>query len=190
MTVVQQVIRLHAARDAVDGFPPTAIGEVLRVLEPAVRSSVRMAFESRSSASGRRPTWLTDAAGIRLTEVAIKPDSAVLHFNAPRFIDAVPMLYQQLELIPSLPRGQLTGFDMLAGVLSRVSKDDADSDRYDRQLLRGITQFDAGLNGTFASIELLGADGRVTQRLDKTLIERARDLRDRTPSPRSEEHTS
>lgn len=183
--LVQQQIRLHSARDLDARVPPTALGEVLRLLEPAVRKSVRMAFEGRSTAQGRRPGWLRASADIRLAHVEFEQRSTTLLFESPRFGDAAPSLYEQTEMFPTgLPNAQYTGFDMLAGVLSRIGQADADSDRYDRALLGGIATFDKGLNGTFQSIELMQTRAHATQFLDGSLTERARELRNRTPSPR------
>lgn len=182
--LVQQQIRLRTAGKLAGGVPPTTVGEVIRLVEPAVRRSVRMAFEGRSSASGRRPKWLEAAAAVRLTGVEIGADGATLRFNAPRFVDAAPSLYEQLTMFGRLPEGHFTGFDMLAGALSRVRDDDADSDRYDSSLLSSITRFGRGIDNVFSSVELAETSNHAAQTLDGALIERARKLRDRTPSPR------
>jgi len=183
--LVQQQVRLHSGCDLDARVPPTALGEVLRLLEPAVRKSVRMAFEGRSTAQGRRPGWLSASAEIRLAGVEFGKRDTTLVFESPRFGDVAPSLYEQTEMFPTgLPDRQYTGFDMLAGVLSRIGQADADSDRYDRSLLGGIAKFDAGLNGTFQSLELMQTPMHAAQRLDANLIERARELRNRTPSPR------
>ena len=185
--LVQQQIRLHSAHDLDARVPPTALGEVLRLLEPAVRKSVRMAFEVRSTARGRRPAWLGASTIIRLAGVELGRRDTTLLFESPRFGDAAPSLYEQTEMFPTgLPDAQYTGFDMLAGVLSRIGRADAaDSDRYDRSLLGGIATFDKGLNGTFQSLELMQTGTHAAQVLDGCLIERARELRNRTPSPRA-----
>jgi hypothetical protein len=184
MDSVLQEIRLEGARDFGRGVPPTALGDVVRLIEPAVRKSVRMAFEGRSSAGGRRPKWLEAAADVRLVDVALGKTDAMLRFEAPRFGDAAPSLFQQTELFPHGPEHFHTGFDMLAGVLSRVRKDDADSDRYDASLLTGIASFERGIKETFSRIDLLKTEGHSLQVLDRTTVDRAKTLRDRTPAPR------
>jgi hypothetical protein len=183
--VVEQELRLHAEYDLGGRVPPTAVGEVLRLIEPAVRKSVRMAFEGRSSAGGRRPKWLDSTSEIRLSDVVLASEAATLVFESRRFGDCAPYLYEQVELFPSrLPAPELSGFDMLAGALSRIRRADADSDRYDRSLLQGITGFARGLEDAFASMELVQTSTHSTQVLDAALIARARELHSRTPPSR------
>jgi hypothetical protein len=45
--------------------PASAIGEVLRLIHPAIRYSVSMAFEGRSTLRGTRPSWLEAASDVR-----------------------------------------------------------------------------------------------------------------------------
>src|SRR5258708_29202720 len=100
-SVILSVI-LKSDRHFGQKVPAHPFGEVLRVLPGAVRQSVRMAFEGRSHAAGKRPRWLQAAADIRFLGHS-GDDDTLLKFELPRLGDAAPVLYEQKELWPTRP---------------------------------------------------------------------------------------
>ena len=107
-----------------------------------------MAFESRSCARGKRPSWLTAASDIRFVGHS-GDDTTILHFEAPCLGEAADKLYEQGELWPTRPAASDTGFDLLGDVIADVAADNEDSERFDRPLLQEIEKFRHGLNGWF-----------------------------------------
>ncbi len=150
-----QTITLTSEQHFGRRIPSKALGEVLRVLPDAIRASIRMAFESRSDAKGKRPRWLSAAADIRFLDHS-GDDETVLHFSAPHLGEAAKVLYQQQEFWPSKPEPTDTGFDLLGDVVADIAINNADSERFDRPLLHQIERFKHGLNGTFQRISFTG----------------------------------
>lgn len=150
----------------------------------ALRSSIRMAFESRSRAQGKRPDWLVAASDIRFLEHS-GDDETVLRFEAPQLGDAADELYRQQEMWSTRPEPTDTGFDLLGDVIKEVSANNADSDRFDRQLLQQVERFKHGLNGSFQRIEFTGNRYPVTVPAvsDATVINFAARLSHNTPEP-------
>ncbi len=165
--------------------PPKAVGEILRAIPSLVRKSIRMAFEGRSEASGRRPKWLSSAADVRFVDHD-GTDDTVLYFETPTLGEAAHDLYEQQELWPSRPDPNDTGFDLAADVVQDVSANQRDSDRFDRGLLRALQHLGRGLNGTFQECLLTGH--RYTREkpavVDHSVIENAELLTRTTPKPR------
>ncbi len=143
-----QTITLTSEQHFGRRIPCRAIGEVLRVLPDVIRASIRMAFESRSDATGKRPHWLSAASDIRFLEHS-GDDETVLHFSAPRLGDAAEVLYRQQEFWPSKPEPTDTGFDLLGDVVADIASNNTNSVRFDRPLLQRVERFKHGLNGTF-----------------------------------------
>lgn len=133
--------------------PARPVGEILRLVPQAVRRSIRMAIQGRSSAKGARPRWLEAAAEVRFLEYGGE-DRTILKFEAPRLVDAAPVLFEQRTFWPMLPDEQATGFDLLAAVLNDLSAGNDDSDRFDRGLLGQIGQFRQAVEGGFQELRL------------------------------------
>jgi hypothetical protein len=155
MSETIQTVRLSSHEHFGRKVPPKAFGELLRVLPDAIRFSIRMAFESRSQGKGKCPKWLARAADIRLLDHS-GDDETLLHFEAPRLGDAAADLYQQRELWPTRPQPEDTGFDLLGDVVADIAANNADSERFDRQLLHQIERFQRGLDGTFQKLTFTG----------------------------------
>ncbi|NLF09369.1 MAG: hypothetical protein GX594_15525 [Pirellulaceae bacterium] len=64
MKTISQTVTLTSKDHYGRRVPPKAFGELLTVIPDAVRFSIRMAFESRSRAKGKRPGWLAAASDI------------------------------------------------------------------------------------------------------------------------------
>jgi hypothetical protein len=164
--------------------PSKAIGELLSVIPDAVRYSIRMAFESRSRATGKRPHWLVAASDVRFVDYG-GDDTTVLHFEAPCLGEAAEELYRQGELWPTRPDRNDTGFDLLGDVISDIAANNTDSDRFDRALLREVEQFRHGLNGCFQKMEFTGSRYTVARPavITSAVIESAKKLSHDTPQP-------
>lgn len=155
MSETLQTVTLHSDKHFGRKVPPKAFGELLRVIPDAIRFSIRMAFESRSQAKGKRPNWLSSASDIRFLDHS-GDDETVLHFAVPRLGEAASVLYRQKELWTTRPEPNDTGFDLFADVISDVTANNTNSDRFDRQLLQQVERFKNGLNGTFQRMEFTG----------------------------------
>src|SRR5579883_2118179 len=147
-TMTTQTITLKSREHFGRRVPSQAFGRVLEVIPEAVRQSVRMAFEGRSRAKGKRPDWLRAATDVRFVGHE-GDDETILRFETPTLGEAAPRLYAQQELWPTRPEAADTGFDLLADVLLDVATKNADSERFDRSLLDSIAGFGKVLNGTF-----------------------------------------
>ena len=90
-TTIQTVI-LSSSEHFGGKVPPKAFGELLRVIPDAIRYAIRMAFESRSRAKGKRPNWLSAASDIRFLDHG-GHDETILHFQAPLLGEAAEVLY-------------------------------------------------------------------------------------------------
>ena len=154
MNTTSQTVILTSKDHYGHKVPPKALGEVLHVLPDAVRFSIRMAFESRSRARGKRPSWLTAASDIRFVGHS-GDDATILHFEAPCLGDAANSLYEQAELWPTRPDAGDTGFDLLGDVIADVAANNGDSERFDRPLLQEVERFGHGLRGWFHRWSLL-----------------------------------
>ena len=157
---------------------------MLRVLPEAIRFSIRMAFESRSQAKGKRPHWLSAASDIRFLDHS-GDDETVLHFAAPQIGEAAEVLYRQRELWSSRPDPGDTGFDLLGDVIRDVTENNADSDRFDRQLLQQVERFKNGLNSTFQRMEFTGhrIPASAPAIINAKVVETAARLSHSTPDP-------
>lgn len=184
MTGTIQTVTLHSEQHFGKKLPPKAFGELLRVIPEAIRFSIRMAFESRSQAKGKRPKWLNAASDIRFLDHS-GDDETVLHFAVPELGDAAEVLYRQKEFWNTKPEPTDTGFDLFADVINDVAIGNADSDRFDRPLLHQIERFKNGLNGTFHRVDFTG--NRVSMSkpavINADIVDAAARLSHNTPEP-------
>jgi hypothetical protein len=184
MNTTAQTVTLTSNEHFGSKVPPKAFGELLRVLPDAIRFSIRMAFESRSRAKGKRPHWLSAASDIRFLDHS-GDDESILHFEAPRLGEAAEVLYRQRELWPTRPEPSDTGFDLLGDVIADVASGNSDSERFDRPLLQQLQRFKHGLNGSFQKLEFTGTRYTVSRPAVITpfVIRTAQKLSHDTPEP-------
>ena len=184
MKTIEQRVILRSDAHYGRKVPPGPLGQVLRELPLALRDSVRMAFGGRSTARGKRPTWLDAASDIRFVDYT-GDDETVLHFEAPRFGDAAAELYEQQEIWPTKPDPADTGFDLLADIVSDVSGNNRDSDRFDRPMLSRLSRFDDAIQTTFQEIAITGHRYAAESPgiLNQSVIETAKSLSSNTPEP-------
>jgi hypothetical protein len=164
--------------------PSDALGEVLRLINPAVRYAVRMRVEGRSSVRGMRPQWLDAAADVRFVDHDGQDDTT-LYFELPEMGVAAPTLYEQQEMWPTRPDPLDTGLDLLGQVISDVAAQNPDSDRFDNPLLRRLGKFSHALNGSFRSLDIVRHNGSadVLASLNDSVVETATRFTSATPSP-------
>jgi hypothetical protein len=182
--MISQAILLRSGKHFGRHVPAQAFGRVLHAIPEAVRQSVRMRFEGRSRARGKRPSWLKAAADVRFLGHE-GDDETILHFETPSLGEAAPRLYSQQEIWPTRPDPADTGFDLLADVLVDVANQNADSERYDRPLLDSIAGFKAVLSGTFSELAVPSHRQQVKQAavLTPAVADVARSLYTNTPLP-------
>jgi len=179
-----RTITLTSAKHFGRKVPPRAFGEVLRTIPTLTRQSIRMAFEGRSQARGRKPGWLAAASDIRFVGHE-GDDETRLFFEAPTFGEAAEELYSQQEIWPTRPAPRDTGFDALADVVLDVASGKRDSERFDRPLLKRVAELGRGLDRVFQGclIEARGDRARQSARVDRQVIEQAESLTRAMPRP-------
>jgi len=182
MTVITHTVTLKSARHFGRRVPPDALAKLLGMLPRAVRQSIRMAIEGRSTARGRKPVWLDAASDIRFVGHSGEDDT-VLCFEAPPLGEAAEVLYGQTQLWPTKPDPGDTGFDLLGDVVKEVAAGNQDSERFDSGLLRRIGNFGRGLNGAFQTMAFAGHRYSESEPavVDHAIIQTAQELFTSTP---------
>ena len=103
MDYLHQTILLESP-DKFGKRPPVEFcGNVFRRIYPVMASSVRMAFEGRSVATGEQPRWLRNASDVRILGFSDQSGDTVLELEARRLGDAAEELYKQRQLWNDLP---------------------------------------------------------------------------------------
>jgi hypothetical protein len=186
MTTVTQIIVLKGDQHFGSKPPADAVGEVLRLLPAAIRYSIRMAVEGRSTNRGMRPAWLDVASDVRFVDLDGK-DATTLYFELPSLGDAAPKLFEQQEFWASRPDPIDTGFDLLGDVIQDVSTANADSERFDNSLLRRIGKFDHALDGSFQSLDIIARrySPNAPATISRRVIETAKSFTNTTPQPQA-----
>jgi len=185
MTTITRTLTLRSEKHYGRRVPPQAFGEILRTFPHLFRGSVRMSFEGRSTAPGRKPRWLKAASDVRFVDHQ-GDDDTVLYFEMPTLGEAAGELYEQQEFWPSRPDPEDTPFDLLADVVEDVRNRASDSLRFDRPLLKKLHDLKRGLNGTFQSCLVSSrrySDDRPAI-VDRTVVASADELTRSTPEPR------
>jgi hypothetical protein len=179
---IRLIGRVEYGREA----PPIPVGNMLRLIGPAVRQSILMGFLGRSRPPGRPPAWLVSASDIRFVGIdGGREGETILHFEAPRLGESADELYRQQESWPSRPPAEDTGFDLLCDILGDVSAHKADSDRFDSPLLKRIGGFGRAFDRDYQRAVFVGH--RFTEEqpaiLDEHTIANAQQLTLETPRP-------
>lgn len=183
---IHQVVELMSTDPSPDGPHPDALGEILRVIRAIARDATRMAVEGRSRAPGRPPSWLDHVANIRLAEVSIQPERTTLHLALQELGEAAPELYEQREFWSTIPSPEVTAIDCLVMAIAEIASSNLDSSGFDAGLLDDMARLGRGLNGTYREVRLSRHGGTVVHGVvDRSIVERAADLRRQTPEPRA-----
>jgi hypothetical protein len=166
-------------------IPPEPIGDVLKAIPNALRYAIRMAFEGRSRAPGKRPEWLMAAADVRFVGHEGQDDT-VLQFEVPQLGEAAAKIYDQGELWSTRPEPSDTAFDLLGDVIAEVGSRNEDSLKFDRPLLNQITRFRPLITGTLTEMAITGqryTAGHAAV-LTPAIIDIARSFSSEMPQPR------
>ena len=166
---------------------PEAIGSVLSYVTPTVRDTLRMCVLRSSRKTGRPFRALAAASKVEYSGQSAGPsDSTRLHFRAPRLIEAAPKIFAQQCFWDDGLNENDTVFDLVADLLTDVSKQTAESDRFDSDLLRRIARYDSSFKRGIESVQF--PNRRLSDSLpppiDRTLTAAARSLISNTPSPK------
>jgi hypothetical protein len=188
MSVVVHKVILQSDEHFGRRLPPHHLGLLFAELPRAVRAAVSMAFRNRSSAKGRRPSWLDRASDVRFVDHQGNGES-VLYFEAPPLGEAAAEVYAQQSLFPEAddrPDKEDTAFDVFGDVLADVQLRNADSGHYDPLMLNRITHFSRVFRkGPYSEVDFTSRrfPEHAPARFTPELVESARDLLGRTPSP-------
>ncbi len=129
---IHHTIRLMGRAEYGSEAPPVPVGNLLRLIGPAVRRSILMGFLGRSRPPGRRPAWLVSASDIRFVGIdGGHEGETILYFEAPRLGESADEMSRQQEFWRSRPPAEDTGLDLLCDILGDVSAHKTDSDRFD-----------------------------------------------------------
>lgn len=185
MRLVEQTLRLQCTEDFGTRLPPQHIGYLFVELPKAIRQSVSMAVQNRSSTKGRDPDWLSRVSDIRFID-HVDEDGVALRFESARLGDTAPELFEQQSLFPELmPNKNATGFDMFGQVLADIHRREHDSEHFDTTLLRSVGRFKKFFHqGPFTRVEFSNqttAEQAVELTLD--VVETAKTLSTMTPVP-------
>ncbi|MGL4512459.1 MAG: hypothetical protein ACRCT8_05155 [Lacipirellulaceae bacterium] len=187
--MIARSISLESTNPLDGKLPPKQLGAFLAVLPDVARGAVSMSLRSRSRRKGWVPSWLVQAADLRLVDVVEK--DATIWFECPTIGEAAEEIYRQKSLFPELrPRPDETALDLLGYVIGDVVDRQSDSERFDRPLLRDLARFrkavGAASKGPFVSATIgsrEGAGRRIA--IDDNAILCAESLCNQVPSPRS-----
>ena len=175
------------SRDGYGKRPPMEFcGSVFRGLFPMLGSSVRMAIEGASSSAGAPPSWLRRASDVRVVGVSGRDAATIFHVEAPPLGEAAKEVYLQDSLWETKPAESATAINVVARVIDDVASTDAESNRYDRQLLNRIIRMRRLFDDRVVSIQLPTANigGGGSTRVTSQVVDSAIRLADRTPQPR------
>ncbi|HMC32435.1 MAG TPA: hypothetical protein VKL99_16485 [Candidatus Angelobacter sp.] len=186
MEYQRQLILLESA-EKFGGRPPVEFcGQVFRRLHPVMASSVRMAFEGRSTASGEQPRWLKRAADVRVLGFSDHRGNTMLELEAQRLGDAAEEIYKQRRLWNDLPAPEETAVNVMARVVHDIRMANAESQVYDSALLRVTQHLEPLFAHDLSAIRLPEApnDTQLREVLDRDVPIHARQLCNSTPPPR------
>ena len=186
MNYQQQQIVVES-RDGYGKRPPMEFcGSVFRGLTPMLGYSVRMAIEGASVSVGAPPAWLRRAADVRVTGLSERDAATIFHVEAPPLGEAAKEVYRQDSLWETRPPESDTAINVLARVLDDVTRADAESSRYDRQLLNRIIRMRRLFDDRVVCIRFpsVTTDGTLSTPVTPQVVDSATRLADRTPPPR------
>jgi len=183
MVAIEHTIRLSGENHFGSKAPPAAPSVILRNLPDALRQSVLMSFEGRTSPRGRPPRWLERSSDIRFVGLS-GDDDTVLHFEAPSLGEAAEELYQQQEFWNTRPDPNDSCFDLFADVVGDVRGKKEDSGRFDSRLLKKFKRLGAALDHDYESISIGGNRANESDAIiTLEVVENAASMVQGTPSP-------
>jgi len=168
MGYVDHTITISGDEEYGGRLPLDPTGVLLRTVPKALKQSVLMAFEGRTTRRGPSLGWLERATDVRLVDISGKAGDgdSKLHFEVPRLGEAAEELYQQQELWDTRPSPEDTCFDLFGDVIQDVRKEEENSRLFDTKLLKGFKKYGDVLKSGYSSVSLSG--NRTTE--DTSLI--------------------
>jgi hypothetical protein len=144
-----------------------------------------MGFLHSSRGRGRVSNMLKAAADVRFLGHEGDSDRVtMLHFKVPQFESAAPDLFRQPRLWDDGPKPEETAFELFGAALQDVMACRADSDAFDRGLLRRIGSYRTLLEH---GVDWIGMPDTLAPRrgeIHAAVVDAARDLIAATPSSR------
>jgi len=188
MQMVEHSVDVRGPKVSNGQRSPSAIGSVLRWVDPLARETVSMAFRFSSRALGRPPSWFVRASTMRFADMSRGDGFTRLHFEVPPFGEAAAELYEQKELpaYATRPDPSDTALDLLGDLLYDVVHEERDSYRFDGNVLKRLGGFSA--TASRWGVESLALHGhRLSQQtpplVDAQISRCAETLRVMMPSP-------
>ncbi|MGI5863487.1 MAG: hypothetical protein ACOX6T_15735 [Myxococcales bacterium] len=163
------ILQGPAARD--DKVSGHLFRDLLDVLVEGSKRSLRFRLEGRSTFKGPQPKWLRTAADFDLLrEPGLGASSAVI--QARPLVETMPERFQQGDLFVDLdPRK--SPVELFEDALEDALRGDADSERFDEELIATFKKFEGLLKHGIERIKVV--NGR-TLRVDARALERVREL--------------
>ncbi len=159
---------------------------VFRGLGPMLGSAIRMVIEGASVSVGAPPSWLREAADVRVIGLSERNAATIFYVEAPPLGEAAKEIYRQESLWEIRPPESETAINVLARVLDDVTRADAESGRYDRQLLNRIMRMRRLFDDRVVSLRFPSglSDESLSTVITPQVVDNAARLADRTPPPR------
>ena len=171
-------------------FRSETTGRFLRALPDALLNAARMRFFASSRRIGRPGLGIERATELWIGDIREHEATGGTEVTArlPILGDAAPTFFQQPALFdqPTLfgpePTRETTALDLLGDAIRAVARREADSDLFDRGMLRRLPMLrpEGVERMSFAGRDLLFSEPAT---VDADLERRARDLSDGTPEP-------
>lgn len=187
MNYQHQTILLESSEKFGKRPPVEFCGDVFRRIYPVMSSSVRMAFEGRSSAAGEQPKWLKRASDVRVLGFSDQGGDTVVELEASPLGEAAEELYKQQRLWnEQLPDPNETALNVMARLVKDVRAGNAESALYDPGLLRVTQHLDSLFVKQLNAIRLPEApdDTHLRAVLDREVPIHAKLLSSSTPPTR------
>lgn len=157
-------------------------------MAPLMPYSLRMAFEGASVSRGHRPAWLKKASDVRFVGYASKGDSTLLCLSAPSLGEAAEELYKQQVFWDTRPSPEETAVDVLTRVVQEVGSGNAESDWFDRALLRKFAELEGLFSDQLRAVRLPCPKSKTLDKLkatvDAQIVKAAQDLSNTIPDSR------
>jgi hypothetical protein len=158
---------------------------VLSNLRESLLDAVRMGFLHSSHARGRVPNALRAAADARFIGHEGDGDAVtLLHFAVPSFGTAAADLFRQPRLWDDGPMPEETAFELFGAALHDVAEHRADSNAFDRGLLRRIGSYRQILARGVDQIAMPDTPVSRRGRIDTAVVQAAGELVAATPGSR------
>ncbi len=171
-------------------FRPEAMGRFERSLPDALLNAARMRFFASSRRIGRPGLGIERATELWIGDIQRHEPTGGTQVTArlPILGDAAPTFFQQPALFdqPTLfgpePTRETTALDLLGDAIRAVARQEADSDLFDRGMLRRLPMLrpEGVERMSFSGRDLLFSEPAT---VDADLERRARDLSEGTPEP-------